>query len=48
MARAAVTRVPTALAGGLFEVGDAPVGGRELVLESGANRGRQATSAVGL
>jgi hypothetical protein len=32
MASTAVTRVPAALADGLFEVGDAPVGGRELVL----------------
>jgi hypothetical protein len=30
----AVTRVPAALAGGLFEVGDALVGGRELVFEA--------------
>lgn len=33
-ASAAVTRVPAALAGGLFEVGDPPLGGRELVFEA--------------
>ena len=42
MARSALTRVPAALAGGLFEVGDAPVGGRELVFEADdAGRGGQ-------
>jgi hypothetical protein len=40
MARAALTRVPAALAGGLFEVGDAPVGGRELVFEADDAGGR--------
>jgi hypothetical protein len=35
MASTAVTRVPAALADGLFEVGDAPVGDRELVLALG-------------
>jgi hypothetical protein len=40
MASTAVTRVPAALAGGLFEVGDAPVGGRELVFEADDAPGR--------
>jgi hypothetical protein len=40
MARSALTRVPAALAGGLFEVGDAPVGGRELVFEADDAGGR--------
>ena len=42
MVSAGVAGVPAALAGGLFEVGDAPVGGRELVLEADdAGRGGQ-------
>jgi hypothetical protein len=40
MARSALTRVPTALAGGLFEVGDAPVGDRELVFKADDAPGR--------
>jgi hypothetical protein len=42
MVSAGVARVPAALAGGLFEVGDAPVGGRELLFEADdAGRGGQ-------
>ena len=36
----AVTRVRAGLAGGLFEMGDAPVGGRELVFEADDASGR--------
>jgi hypothetical protein len=42
MASAAVARVPAALAGGLFEVGDAPVGGRELLFD-GVSQGKPET-----
>jgi hypothetical protein len=40
MARLAVTHVRAARAGGLFEVGDAPVGGGELVFETDDAGGR--------
>jgi hypothetical protein len=40
MARSTVTHVPAARAGGLFELGDAPVGGGKLVFEADDAGGR--------